>query len=272
MVYGQPEATINAAGVEQWEKDIRDHQFAFIGGLHKSGTSFLHECLKTHPAISGFSDTGAKEDEGQHLQSVYPAVIKYGGAGKFGFDKRSWLDETSPLITPENRKRLFEEWQPYWDFDKPVLIEKSPGNLVRVRFFQALFPGAAFITITRHPVAVALATEKWARTSTIYRLVRHWFVCHEKFVADRPRLERCLVLKYEDLIEQPQQQLNAIYRFLNLAPHELQLSVRKNINRAYIQRWEKYKRSWWSGWLGRKIIRDFKAPARQFGYDIEHIQ
>ena len=37
---------------------------------------------------------------------------------------------------------------------EPVLVEKSPPNLVRTRFLQALFPDARQIVVTRHPIAV----------------------------------------------------------------------------------------------------------------------
>ena len=34
----------------------------------------LARMLAEHPEVSGFADTGAPADEGQHLQDVYPVV------------------------------------------------------------------------------------------------------------------------------------------------------------------------------------------------------
>ena len=61
-----------------------EHRFVFLAGLHRSGTTLLARLLAAHPEISGFSGTGEPADEGQHLQSVYPAARVYGGPGRFG--------------------------------------------------------------------------------------------------------------------------------------------------------------------------------------------
>ena len=66
-----------------------EHRFVFLAGLHRSGTTLLARLLAAHPDISGLSGTGVPADEGQHLQSVYPAAKVYGGPGRFGFAPES---------------------------------------------------------------------------------------------------------------------------------------------------------------------------------------
>ena len=58
-------------------------RFVFVGGLHRSGTTPLARVLGAHPEISGLSGTGVSEDEGQHLQDVYPRIRAHGGMGRF---------------------------------------------------------------------------------------------------------------------------------------------------------------------------------------------
>src|SRR5262245_48742926 len=106
------------------------HKFLFISGLHRSGTTLLAQCLREHPEISGFRDTGVSEDEGQFLQTVYAPGVEHGGPGKLAFDPATHLTEDSPLITEENRRKLFTDWARYWDLERPVLLEKSPPNLM----------------------------------------------------------------------------------------------------------------------------------------------
>ena len=216
------------------------HQHIFIGGLHRSGTTLLGRCLQEHPQISGFENTGVYEDEGQFLQSVYPVAGVYGGPGKFGFNSASFLDEYSSLITAENKIKIFQEWSQYWDLDKPYLLEKSPPNLVRTRFLQALFPEAIFIILLRHPIAVSYATQKWSQTSLI-SLIKHWLICHERFQVDQAYLRKVLVLKYEDFIASPQATLNQIYDLIEVEHYPLNLTIHKGVNERYFNWWNHHK-------------------------------
>ncbi len=54
--------------------DVGRHSLAFIAGLHRSGTTPLTRLLAAHSEVSGFSNTHVEEDEGQHLQQVYPSA------------------------------------------------------------------------------------------------------------------------------------------------------------------------------------------------------
>jgi hypothetical protein len=176
------------------------------------------------------------QDEGQHVQSIYRPAIAHGGPGKFGFEPEAHLTDTSDLVTSDNRLRLFVAWKRHWDLNKPVLLEKSPPNLIRTRFLQELFPNSYFLIVTRHPVAVAYATQKWTHTS-LPKLIEHWLVCHEKFEQDRQHIRRLLVLKYEEFVEEPQAILDRIYSFLDLPHYSNRIEVRSSVNEKYLKKW-----------------------------------
>ena len=112
-----------------------DRKFVFIVGLHRSGTTLLANLLAGHPDVSGFENTGAPMDEGQFLQTVYPVGPVWGGdaIGRIGFDPCAYLTERSSIATRENAEKLLNEWSDYWDMSKPVLLEKSPPNIINVR-------------------------------------------------------------------------------------------------------------------------------------------
>jgi hypothetical protein len=241
------------------------HRFVFVCGLHRSGTSLLASWLKGHPAVSGFSGTGVPEDEGQHLQSVYPPASASGGPGRFGFDPAAHLTEDSPLATPANRQRLLDAWVPHWDLSRPVLVEKSPPNLVRTRFLQALFPGAAFVVLMRDPVAVSCATRKWSGTSPA-SLLEHWLACHETYAADAPHLAHALLLRYEDLVADPAGELGRVWDFLGLEPVAAPADARGGINERYHAEWRTWFRGPFGRWRWRRLRERLEGRVGRFGY------
>jgi Sulfotransferase family len=242
------------------------YKFVFVCGLHRSGTSPLFQILREHPEISGFRDTGVPEDEGQHLQTVFPAAKAHGGPGSFGFAEEAHLIEDSALVSSENRLRLFEEWSKYWDLTKPCLLEKSPPNLIRTRFLQAIFPSSHFIVVTRHPIAVSLATSKWT-PSSLESLIAHWLHCHRLFELDRPYLRNVQVIKYEDLIRGTKIELEQIYGFLGLAPHSSPpLNPAGNVQ--YFSAWRDLSAETKGGTLYRKIVAKYEEKVRPYGYSL----
>lgn len=248
---------------------LYDKKMVFISGLHRSGTSILHRVISASKDVSGFSDTGAFEDEGQHLQTVFRPAFAFGGAGKFAFNPAARLDEQSELVSVENKTKLLSEWSPYWDENCPVWVEKSPPNLLRLRFLQALFPNAYFVTIIRHPVAVALATQKWSKTSWD-DLIHHWIVAHQIHQADRSKIKRELCFSYEYMTSFPNKVILELEQFLGITIAYEQNFVNKN--EKYFQQWESVKP--WQ--LQKKIMKQksvsaYEAKVNKFGYSLVNL-
>jgi Sulfotransferase family len=221
---------------------MEGHQLVFLAGLHRSGTTLLARLLAAHPEISGFSATGVPADEGQHLQSVYPAAAIYGGPGRFGFAPDAHVTEDSPLVTEENERAIFEKWSPHWDLSRRVLLEKSPPNLLKTRFLQALFPGSSFVVVVRHPIPVSIPTARWRGTRRYDRLFEHWLRCHALFESDRDRLQRVHVVTYEQLVHDPAGVLRGIFEFLRLEPIGPSEPVEGGANEKYFRQWDEMKR------------------------------
>lgn len=190
-------------------------KYLFVCGLPRSGTSVLARNIGRLHNCTGLKNTGVLEDEGQYLQDVYPLGGECGGDGRFGFDSRMHLTETSGLLTPENVTKLRKSWQPYWDPSKTIFMEKSPANLLRTRFLQAAFPNAHFVVIRRHPVPVSIAIQKWkVNVTSLYNLFEHWLQCYELFEQDKIHLKHLYELRYEDYVENPPKYHQEIAAFL----------------------------------------------------------
>jgi hypothetical protein len=249
-----------------------NHRLVFVAGLHRSGTTPLAKVLADHPQVSGFSGTPAREDEGQHLQSVYPPAKVYGGAGRFARKPAAHLTETSPLVNDESRERLLQAWRPHWDLTKPVLVEKSPPNLVMTRFLQALYPEASMVVVIRHPVVVSLSTKKWTRGTSLHSLMEHWFHAHELFRADAPAITRLHVLRYEDLVNSPEQTLAGVADFLGLDSPIPSGGVQGHRSTSYEQAWSAMADgAAWSRFTRRRIEKDFTARAEEWGYRLDDL-
>lgn len=245
-------------------------QLIFIGGLHRSGTSLTHEILRTHPEISGITSTNVHRDEGQHLQSVYKPASSFGGMARFGFNKASFMDETHPLATPENAETLLREWGAYWDSSKPYAVEKSPPNLVRSRFLQKLFPGAKFVFILRHPVAVAYAAKKWSRMP-FSLILEHNLRCYEKLKQDLPYLHSAYIFRYEDFVVDSQKNVRRLLEWLDVEPIDYPIDVKQNVNGRYFADYRASQKN-----LVKKLLLGgldsqwhFETRSHVFGYSIK---
>ena len=255
-------------------------RLVFVGGLHRSGTTPFARILGQHHDVSSLEGTGVIEDEGQHLQSVYPPGTAYGGSGHFARDPRSHLTETSPLATPANAERLLAAWTPYWDLHRPRLVEKSPPNIVMTRFLQALYPGAQFVMVVRHPVTVALSTRKWThflsrdprKFASLSDLVEHWLIAHRVLREDLPHLHDVHVVRYEDFVGNPEVAFEGVRAFLGLTGPIPTESVRGAASEVYQQTWASYRRPVRPGGVQRALIRRrFGAEIEAYGYDLDDL-
>jgi hypothetical protein len=247
-------------------------RLVFIGGLHRSGTTPLARWLEAHPDVSGLTDTGSPMDEGQHIQSVYPAAREHGGPGLFALDPGARLTEESPLLTADAGQRLLDAWTPYWDTSKAVLVEKSPPNLLMMRFMRALYPKARFVIAVRHPIAVSVATSKWTpRLTTLDALMRNWVAAHRHLIDDAQRVGNVTVVRYEDLMSDPPREMAGIFSFLSLPPHTADWPVKEGLNDAYFERFRSAR--WpWRRWPRARLADRYQEQVRPFGYDLFELE
>jgi len=247
-----------------------DHRFIFIGGVHRSGTSYTARVVASNSAISAFQDTGVQEDEGEHLQSVYPHSWEHGGMTRFAFRPEMHLTETSPLVSDRSRALLWEEWGHFWDRSKPVLLEKSPPNLMKMRFLQALFPRSAQVLVIRHPVSVVLSSLKW-RTSvnglfTAHRIIDHWLAANAIALADAPLIQRLYVMRYEDLVADQPAELARLSESLELSGEYAAEPLDPTRDARNFDEWrrltERSRRRAYFRWIERR----YESRIAPFGY------
>jgi hypothetical protein len=178
------------------------------------------------------------------------------------------MNEAHSLATDESAKAIFEQWSKYYDLSRKYLIEKSPPNLVRMRYLQRLYPGSKFVVILRHPIAVSYATQKWSKTS-IMLLIEHCLRAYEIFLKDMEFLCSVYILRYEEFVSDPRKAVDGVCGFLGLAPVTIRHEIRKNVNAKYFSMWEDDRKSLYSR-MRCRITPEIEARANRCGYSIDN--
>jgi hypothetical protein len=270
-----------------------DHGYVFICGMPRSGTTILGRNVGRLVDCTDLKNTGTKADEGQNVQNVYPTAHELGGPGRFGFDTRGHRTESSTLLTPENVSKLRASWHKYWDNAKRIYVEKTPSNLLATRFLQAAFANSYFIVIRRHPVPVAMASQKWKfNVTSIDNLFRHWLHCHALFEGDRKYLKRVYELKYENYVEDQDKYHNEIAAFIGTqvpeppkddtfrivlqwrnptglrVPEKGMEKASPIHNQKYLDRWHKLLTESPFRIYYRYLVRKYESQFNQYGYSL----
>jgi len=107
------------------------NKFVFVLAPPYSGSTVLYRLIETSPHVS------ALPGEGQFLQEVKEVMRA-----------APW---DSALEMPWHEIRT--AWEVYWDKSKPILLEKSPPNMIRAKAIEAAFDPAYFIVMMRSPYA-----------------------------------------------------------------------------------------------------------------------
>ena len=109
------------------------NRFVFVAGLHRTGTSLLARILAGHCDVSAITDAPVPENEGCYLQGAIPHTALDGRPGHYATDPSQHHTENSPRNTLETRRRILEDWSPWFAPDRKWWLEKSPVNLTRMR-------------------------------------------------------------------------------------------------------------------------------------------
>lgn len=197
--------------LERWTEErlkIGECFWLFILGCNNSGTTLLTQILDNHPSIRTLPK------EGQRLTKAIPNSAPCGVGRVFTqrMDLFRWTEESDASSVP----RLRYDWACRFRRRSGILLEKSPPNTLRSRWLQRHFRPARFLVLVRNPYAVCEGIAR-RRGHSMTEAATHWRLVHEVLEEDMKYLDRCLLVRYEDICEQPEKELQAIERFLDLA-------------------------------------------------------
>lgn len=246
----------------------RGKRWLFLVGCYNSGTTLLSRLLGTHPEIA------ALPVEGQFLTDQFPA--DYELAVPRMWTMREDLFRLTEADQGPAARRLTREWAMRLDRSRPIFLEKSPPNAARTRWLQAHFESPSFVAIVRNGYAVAEGIRRKAEPHhlpegwSIADCARQWARSNEILLEDAEHLDRVLWVTYEELAAAPDETLDRILEFANVARgaidtgrdwkiHERRDSIR-DMNAESIARLDPAERA--------QITAIARPMLERFGYDV----
>ena len=213
--------------------ELSPRQWVFIVGCYNSGTTLLHEIFSECPNVASLPGEGAFLTSALHTPEEYGWV-------------RMWhkcINEVA-LNKHDGYRRAavtMKNWSVWLDRSRPVIIEKSISNVPRILFLQEYFKPSCFIYVIRNGYAVAEGIrrkanlKKWGtplpmEQYPIELCAQQWVETDRMLNSVRSKVDNLLLVKYEELVEDPDKIIKRIYEFVGEHMGEYVNLVKKQYN------------------------------------------
>jgi len=208
----------------------------------RSGSTMLQEAMCRHPDIRHVDYSPHTYFETHHwLKSAVlldlPAALYSGGRVYPGYgsreNARAYIEDTLKgnipgYELPQNDRALcFEGWEALCrHYAKPVFFEKSPQILAQwgaldllLEWMEKTELDVKLIGLVRNPLAVQYSAEKLFSTDPNDRQLA-WLSTHRNLLTLCTLLpkERLKLVRYEDVIKDPDVELSKLCEFVGIAP------------------------------------------------------
>lgn len=202
----------------------------FLVGFPRSGTTLLDQILAAHSEVCVIEERPAVVAVEQALRSLpggYPDALV-----------------TLTQADVDRLRAIYYEALEAKPGGDRLLVDKTPLNCTRPALIQRLFAGAPFVFAVRHPCDVVLSC--FMQNFAINRAMRHFLTLDDaaRFYARVldlwNRYEQLLGLtvhyvRYEDLIERPEEEVRRLLKFLGLSWQPSLLKFHENVGKRRIK-------------------------------------
>ncbi|HET7709628.1 MAG TPA: sulfotransferase [Sphingomicrobium sp.] len=234
----------------------------FLVSLPRSGSTLLEQMLGTHPDIEPLGEL-------PYIPALMRSVME-----RATQRKRVTVPQVLAEFSPADRKALGEEYlrraAVHRRSDSSRFIDKLPHNWNNILFIKHILPNARFIDIRRTPVACCFAnfSHSFTRAHSSSFSLDHIGRAYRDYLRLMEHLDEAAPgmvhhLRYEELIDQPEDNLRRVLDYLALPWDDSVLrfyeadravrtpsaeQVRRPLNREGIGAWKPYRQ-----WLGPLI-------------------
>jgi len=234
----------------------------FVAGASRSGTTMLNRILGQNPAVCAMNELHYFGDlfEIGEDQTIFQGHELLKKASKLFARYRRGLWKGKPeeadiksaqvlinsLYEPIDGVRLFQRFLEYVadESDSSLVAEQTPRNIYYAADLLKAYPDARILHIVRDPRAViASQKRRWSRRKTlnannipILEMVREWISYHpytmsllwkKAFIAGQSieSSDRYLRIRFEELVEDPQQVVRQVCKFIKVPFDEKMLNI-----------------------------------------------
>lgn len=206
---------------QKWltQRDVSIEKPILIGGSGRSGTTLLSAMLNAHPSLFCGDEFGLLTESKFSLDKI---------ANIYDYNKK---DLISMVKSTKNRIQFLEVFMRDIMYQKNIknLVTKDPGYIFNLDESLILFPNLKFIHICRDGRDVAVSMRKNAKDIGIrydahyddqgLLSIQYCAKVWRTFINTYRRYDkdsRCYLIKYEDLVTNPEYSLKNLCQFLNL--------------------------------------------------------
>lgn len=178
----------------------------FVMGAERSGTTLLRLILDVHPNIAIGPESGFLRAV-QDTMTIPSWNFGENWFERFGVERHEMAGWLADLYDGMFSRYAAEHGKERWG-------DKTPLHRWLADLADELFPESQFIGIVRHPGATCLSRARWGYEHEAN--AKAWNLAAHLLTADRDRLgpERYRILRYEDLLRDPEPVLRDLMDFL----------------------------------------------------------
>jgi hypothetical protein len=195
----------------------------FVISPPRAGSTMLQRMMGAHADIFTHPEP--------HLISPIAHLGVYDNVDKAPYDHINAAEAMKTFIEdlPNGEQDYLDALRGYTDTlygrmlstsDCSYFLDKTPANALVLPFLQRLYPDAKYVVLTRHPLAVfssyanSFFNGDWQEAHAFNPILERYVPAMAAFLRERP--VPLLHVAYEDLVMEPETQLERIFAYLGL--------------------------------------------------------
>ncbi|MEZ5047998.1 MAG: sulfotransferase [Chitinophagaceae bacterium] len=185
-----------------------------VGGSHRSGTTLVRRLLNAHPDIFCPGEIKFHKDLLRQFPNDPLAIGRLGASiSSLGLDAEEWLDTFGQAFIALYQRATAKAGKTRW-------ADKNPENCLNIGHWDRLLDGRClFVMVVRHPYDILCSMQEIGMPKVLpldvsgrSRHIASYLQSGQAFCEMNP--DRSFVLRYEDLLENPDDHLSRLFGFL----------------------------------------------------------